>query len=159
VRTFTIAEAAERTGLTRKALRNRVDRGQLRVVKRDGLRHIPEAELERVGLERGNPGGSSGEAKEAAERQVPASGQPHEATLTADLLERLERQAAELGELRVLTREAESLRQEREQLEGALHEARAEAKEARARFEAVVSGGWLERRRARRDALGPLQAS
>jgi hypothetical protein len=60
--------------------------------------------------------------------------------------------------LRLLTREAESLRLEREQLEGALHVARAEAKEAEARFEAAVSGGWLERRRVRRAALAPLQS-
>ncbi len=49
--TLTIAEAAEATGLTKKAIRNRVDRGQLRAVLRDGVRRIPRSELDRAGLD------------------------------------------------------------------------------------------------------------
>lgn len=48
--TFTIAEAAELTGLTKKALRHRVDRGQIRAEKEGNVRRIPRSELERVGL-------------------------------------------------------------------------------------------------------------
>ena len=48
--TFTIAEAAELTGLTKKAMRHRVDRGQVRAVKYGGVRRISRAELDRVGL-------------------------------------------------------------------------------------------------------------
>ena len=53
--TFTIAEAAELTGLTKKAMRHRVDRGQIRAVKYGGVRRISRAELERVGLRADRP--------------------------------------------------------------------------------------------------------
>ena len=49
--TYTIAEAAELTGLSKKAMRHRVDRGQLRALKYDGVRRISRSELERVGLQ------------------------------------------------------------------------------------------------------------
>ena len=49
-RTYTIAEAAELTGLTRKALARRVERGSLQSLVRGGRRMIPHAELVRAGL-------------------------------------------------------------------------------------------------------------
>ena len=48
--TLTFAQAAEVTGLSKKALRNRVYRGQIRAVLKDGLRRIPRSELERLEL-------------------------------------------------------------------------------------------------------------
>ena len=48
--TYTIAEAAELTGLSKKAMRHRVDRGQLQAIKDGHLRRISRTELERAGL-------------------------------------------------------------------------------------------------------------
>jgi hypothetical protein len=48
---FTIAEAAEATGLTQKALRARIEQGHVRAVIREGVPpRIPESELRRAGL-------------------------------------------------------------------------------------------------------------
>jgi hypothetical protein len=49
-RTLTIAEAADPTGLTCKAIRSRVDRGTIRAVLRDGVRRTPHSERARTGL-------------------------------------------------------------------------------------------------------------
>lgn len=126
--TFTIAEAAAATGLTKKAMRNRVDRGQLRAVLRDGVRRIPRSELDRLGL--------LGAGSEAAERQVPheaASAEAVRSEVIRELLDRVERQSAEITTLRALTAEAESLKNEREVLEAQLFEARARVLELEAR--------------------------
>jgi hypothetical protein len=48
--TFTIREAAERCEVSYQAVRKRVDRGSVQVVHKDGVRRIPQAELERAGL-------------------------------------------------------------------------------------------------------------
>ena len=122
--TYTISEAAELTGLTEKSVRNRVDRGQLRVVKREGLRRIPRSELKRAGLIR---------EEDPAEGQRAEGGGTKEAAVVGELLDRLERQANQLGELRALTRQAESLRQEHDELAAALENAREEARQARMR--------------------------
>lgn len=130
--TLTITEAAEATGVSKKALRNRVDRGQLRAVLRDGMRRIPRSELERIGLivklphEAGDGAGGLQNATES-----PST----EAAAWREALERLERQAAELAELRLITRQAETLREERDRLETTLHQERAERQTAEARLE------------------------
>jgi len=126
--TYTISEAAELTGLTDKSVRNRVDRGQLRVVKRDGLRRIPRSELKRAGLIRAEAESSKG-VKPAPEPRGPA--------LVGQLLDRLERQASQLGELRALTSQAESLQDQRARLEAALENAREDARRAHARVAAL----------------------
>ena len=58
-RLLTLAEAAEQTGLSAKALARRVERGTLRAVHDDqGRRVVPRAELDRAGLlDRDSPGG------------------------------------------------------------------------------------------------------
>jgi excisionase family DNA binding protein len=50
--TVTIAEAAALTGLSKTALRRRIERGSLPAVVRGGVRRIPVSELERRGLVR-----------------------------------------------------------------------------------------------------------
>jgi len=140
VETLTIAEAADATGLTKKAIRNRVDRGQLRAVLRDGVRRIPRSELDRTRLSEAGGG--------AAIRQEAAPGQGQEASGWSELLERLERQAGELAELRTLTREAESLRDERLQLQAALHERRAKVTELEAQLAERPQRRWWRRRPA-----------
>jgi excisionase family DNA binding protein len=137
MRTLTVSEAAEATGLTQKAIQNRIDRGQLRAVVRDGLRRIPRSELERLGL-------LAEEAEEALEEaggdgrgsmgKLPPRGEELLDALVADLHDRLERQAEELGRLRLLSERADSLKQaelaaeqrSRMAIEEALHEARTE---------------------------------
>ena len=136
---YTFTQAAEMTGTTPKALRNRVYRGQLESVLRGGVRRIPRSELERIGLLREN-----GETAEVGEISHEVS---HETPMTGELLDRLERQAAELGELRALTREADSLRADRERLETSLYEAHAKVTELEARLaEAQRPRRWWHRR-------------
>jgi len=142
--TFTFAEAAEVTGLTKKALRNRVYRGQLQSVLREGVRRIPRSELEREDLL------GEGEAPGATETAEVPLETDREPDVVSELLERLERQAAELGELRLLTREAESLQADRGRLEGALHEARAKVTELEAKLAEAEPPPrrWWQRRQA-----------
>lgn len=108
--TFTIREAAERTGRTEKAIRNLCDRGKLRYVVRDGRRRIIALDLDALPHREQEARPSS---PEAASEAIGA------------LVARLEAQAVELATLRALTVEAESLRDERERLEADLIEARA----------------------------------
>jgi excisionase family DNA binding protein len=91
MRSFTIAEAAEATGLTQKALRKRVEQGHVRAVLREGKDpRIPESELKRAGLlpERDPPGVANG------------SGRAPESEIVRELVAVIERQAAELAALR-----------------------------------------------------------
>lgn len=161
--TLTIAEAAEATGLTKKALRNRVDRGLVRAVLRDGVRRIPRSELERVGLTVKLPHEAAIKAAAVSEGTEPHAAEA--ATAWKEVLERLERQAAELAELRLVTRQAESLRADRDRLEAAVHQERSErqATEARLReleqahhrvagnLDELKSASFFARRRLLRD--------
>ena len=91
MRSFTISEAAEATGLTQKALRARIERGQVRAVVRQGAApRIPESELRRAGLLPARDGAPDGEEN------------PREAgsEIVRELVAIIERQAAELAELR-----------------------------------------------------------
>lgn len=86
---LTIREAAQATGLSVKALRRRLERGSLASVLTDGRRRIPVAELLAAGLLVTDPSARPTQASAPS----PARGDE-----TA-LLDRLERQARELGEL------------------------------------------------------------
>jgi excisionase family DNA binding protein len=107
-RSVTIAEAAKLTGLSKEAIRSRIERGSLRVSKRGGVRRVPLDELAELGLLAG--GEDVGE---------------HTPLTTDQLLDRLERQAETIGALRseneALTRdlEIERLRRERGERGGA----------------------------------------
>ena len=96
-RTVTIAEAASLTGLSKDAIRARIERGSLRVTKRGGVRRVPLDELAELGLLAGGEdiGG-------------------HTPLTTDQLLDRLERQAEQIGALRAeneaLTRDLEIAR-------------------------------------------------
>ena len=110
-RTLTIREAAAATGLSDKALHRRIARGTLRSVLRDGRRLIPATELLRSGL---LPSTSPmGYPSNDGSRYLPAGG-----TLgvsAVELLDRLQAQAVEIGELRALTLGADSARLRAEQ--------------------------------------------
>lgn len=156
-RTLTLAEAAAACGTTAKALQRRIDRNSLQSVLVNGRRMIPVTELVRAGLL--NPGGSPGQPPAGAPRGATGDAPEGETRVVGvdarELLDRLLAQERELGELRALTREAESLRVRaegervaRETLEGELHEARAKVMELEARTAAEVAD-----REARAQAL------
>lgn len=113
-RTYTIAEASELTGLSRKALARRVERGSLRSVVRNGRRLIPRSELVRAGLVM-DDGEDRGTERGTADL-APLTGESETALvlLIRDLMERVERQANELAQFRALTVQAESLRADRD---------------------------------------------
>jgi excisionase family DNA binding protein len=102
-RTVTIAEAAKLTGLSKEAIRSRIERGSLRVSKRGGVRRVPLDELAELGLLGGEDVGD------------------HMPLTTDQLLDRLERQAEQIGALRAeneaLTRDLEIERLRRERAE------------------------------------------
>ena len=119
MRTYTITEVAELTGVSRKAIARRVERGSLRSVVRNGRRRIPRSELVRAGL--------LDEGAERSPRSAPASPplprpgpggelaeieRPEEmlTTLFREVLDRFERQSQEIAQYRALTVQAESLR-------------------------------------------------
>ena len=119
MRTYTITEAAELTGLSRKAIARRVERGSLRSVVRNGRRRIPRSELARSGLLdegdqrplEGDPGApflprpaSSGALAETGSTEDMLT------TLFREVLDRFERQSQEIAQYRALTVQAESLR-------------------------------------------------
>ncbi len=122
-RTYTIAEAAEATGLSRKAVARRVERGSLRSLVRGGRRLIPRTELVRADLLPGDPESRDYGALTAglpspqgAPLPDPLSplGDQALASLLRELLERLERQAGEIAQFRAITAQAESLRSDHE---------------------------------------------
>ena len=126
--TFTIAEAAELTGLTKKAMRHRVDRGQIRAIKYGGVRRISRAELDRVGL---------------SVRRV-----AHEDRSVAAVQKTLEARERELEEVR---EQLESALGARAQAEAAAGRARAALAAEIEWRERLVRSEPLERRRLLRD--------
>jgi excisionase family DNA binding protein len=100
-RIVTISEAARLTGLPKAALLARVERGELRALRRGGLRRVSVDELAERGLLDGAPAG--------------------EATEQRELLDRLERQAEEIGRLRfelaIAQRQVDTERRRREGVE------------------------------------------
>ena len=122
-RTLTISEAAELTGLSRKAIARRVERGSLRSLVRAGRRLIPRAELVRAGLIPGEgkvrePDFEPVELLDPRSRSLvqpmPTGEESALAALLRELVDRLERQAGEIAHYRALTARAESLRLEGE---------------------------------------------
>ena len=152
-RTLTIREASDATGLTVRALRSRCDRGSLRFVVRDGLRRIPYSELLRTGLAEAGNGAS-------AQQEQPRS-TSSEAASTSDVIlemaKRLELQGEQIGAMRQLTQQAETISQQErdraDELEGELLETRAKVivleqqqAERRPRRDPLLRRRWLRRR-------------
>lgn len=119
LRTYTITEAAELTGVSRKAIARRVERGSLRSVVRNGRRRIPRTELVRAGLidegaQRPRDGSPAspllprpGPGTDLAET---GTNEDMLAALFREVLDRFERQSQEIAQYRALTVQAESLR-------------------------------------------------
>jgi excisionase family DNA binding protein len=119
VRTYTITEAADVTGLSRKAIARRVERGSLRSVVRNGRRRIPRSELVRAGLLDEGQQQPRFDDPEAPFLPRPAAGgalaetgttEDMLASLFREVLDRFERQSQEIAQYRALTVQAESLR-------------------------------------------------
>ncbi|MGH3091695.1 MAG: helix-turn-helix domain-containing protein [Gaiellaceae bacterium] len=119
MRTYTISEAAELTGLSRKAVSRRIERGSLRSLVRNGRRRIPRSELVRAGLLLEDADGAPELDPRALLLPRPAPAADLEETgraeellvaLVRELLDRVERQASEVAQMRALTVQAESLR-------------------------------------------------
>jgi excisionase family DNA binding protein len=119
LRTYTITEAAELTGLSRKAIARRVERGSLRSVVRNGRRRIPRSELARTGLleegetrPRESDPGAPFLPRPATGGALAETGTTEDMlqTLFREVLDRFERQSQEIAQYRALTVQAESLR-------------------------------------------------
>jgi excisionase family DNA binding protein len=119
LRTYTITEAADLTGLSRKAIARRVERGSLRSVVRNGRRRIPRSELVRNGLledaEKRPPAGAPSSPllpRPGVGTDLEAAGTNEDmlAALFREVLDRFERQSQEIAQFRALTVQAESLR-------------------------------------------------
>jgi excisionase family DNA binding protein len=124
MRTYTISEAAELTGLTKKAIARRVERGSIHSLVRNGRRRIPRSELLRTGLllseDEVEPEEIDLEDFEPGRVLLPGlrsrrepAGVDATGALTAlvrELVDRLERQAGEIASFRAISAHAESLR-------------------------------------------------
>lgn len=124
VRTYTISEAAELTGLTKKAIARRVERGSIHSLVRNGRRRIPRSELLRAGLllseEEVEPEEIDLEDFEPERVLLPRLRSRREppgvdatgalTALVRELVDRLERQAGEIASFRAISAHAESLR-------------------------------------------------
>lgn len=134
---LTIAESSRATGVSEKAVRHRVDRGQLRKVKgKDGLIRIPRADLESLGLLAG--GSVSMEGVGEVGSLEPAA-----------LLDRVVEQAEKIGKLESLTARSESLEAELEAERQAHDATRQQLFQIRAEAEATAerSRRWWQRRK------------
>ena len=151
MKTYTTQEAAELTGSSVRALRKRIDRGQLRAVQHGRYWKIPHAELERLGLI----------APEGTQRGQATGGTDGPDIVMAALeRERAERErlTQELARLRPLPEHIERItehlhreRAERLTAEAQASEAMSAAEELRAAERALVAAGFFERRRMLRE--------
>jgi hypothetical protein len=136
---LTIPEAARATGSSPREIRRRIERGLIRASWRGGVRVVERRELD-----------SSLAALDAV-GGTPAAGP----IVVRELLERVERQAVELAQLRKMLEEAEARhQQDRRRLEAGLREARAarrhESDDQGAGGESGGAGGGM------RESLAPL---
>jgi hypothetical protein len=134
MRSYTVREAAEACGISYQAMRTRVDRGQLQVIKRDGTRRITESELEATGL-------------------LGVSSDPEVVRLRSENAQLRQ----ELQSMRALPARIEVEREALERMEQAFHQARAErqvadqgAQAIRAQLEEIAAAGPIRALRLRR---------
>lgn len=152
----TVAQAATQTGLTEKAIRRRIERGQLRTVKRAGRVLVLAVDL--LDLDGGPERGTSGHG----EPNVAPGGVAEFVAATLRLSERVEELARAKGELEAKAGAAEA---ERDQLRKALEDAQAQLIEVRAEVKqleaaAATKGRWWRRRKdAPKDAPEGIEAA
>lgn len=134
MQSYTVREAAAVCGISYQAMRTRVDRGQLQVIKRDGTRRITESELETAGL-------------------LGASSDPEVVRLRAENTQLRQ----ELQSMRTLPARIEAEHEALERMEQAFHQARAEKQAAdqgaqtiRTQLEEIAAAGPIRALRLRR---------
>lgn len=135
---LTIREASEATGLTSKALRRRIERGSLNSTVVDGRRVLPVADLARAGLIGRGATGSNGGNGSSRSVPAPTPGNVAGSVGATELLDRLERQAVQLGELRHAALVARRLRSELESVRAELARTRARVAQLEVGKRAVV---------------------
>jgi excisionase family DNA binding protein len=128
---YTIAEASELTGLSKRALARRIERGQLPAVKEGGLRYVMGSDLAAAGLLVGGTGKPPPWGRQRVKPEVVAR----------EIVDTLVRQSVELHELRrqlralvdesrhedvLLRDEIDRARKERRELRQALERLRSE---------------------------------
>ena len=149
MKTYTTQEAAELTGSSVRALRKRIERGQLRAVQHGRYWRIPHAELARLGMI--DPGGTArGQTTEGTPDVVMAA-------LEHERVER-ERLTRELAALRPLPAQIEQItenlhreRAGRMTAEAQAAEALSVAEELRSAERAFTEAGFFTRRRMFRE--------
>jgi excisionase family DNA binding protein len=125
---YTIAEAAELTGLSKRALARRIERGQLPAVKEGGLRYVSSRDLASAGLL--NP--STGAPPPWTRQRVDPS------VVAREVVQTLVRQSVELHELRRQVRSlVEESRHDDGELRLEIERAREERRELRRMLEAA----------------------
>jgi len=149
MKTYTTQEAAELSGSSVRALRKRIERGQLRAVQHGRYWRVPHAELERLGLV-GPEGTERGQGTEDVDVVVLAE-------LERERAER-RRLAQEVARLRPLTAHVERItedlhreRAERQAAEARAIEAADAADELRERERELAEAGFFTRRRMIRE--------
>jgi len=149
MKTYTTQEAAALTGSSVRALRKRIERGQLRAVQHGRYWLVPHAELERLGLV-GPEGTERGQGTDDADGVVLAE-------LERERAER-RRLAQEVARLRPLTAHVERItedlhreRAERQAAEAKASEAADAAAELRERERELAEAGFFARRRMIRE--------
>jgi excisionase family DNA binding protein len=152
MKTYSNHEAAELTGLSVRALRKRIERGQLRAVQQGRYWRIPHVELERAGLMAplGTIEGQGTEGTGPGPEFVLAE-------LERERVERL-RLTQEVARLRPLTVQIERVtddlhreRAERKAAEARATEAISRAEELRERERELATAGFFARRRLLRE--------
>lgn len=152
MKTYTTHEAATLTGSSVRALRKRIERGQLRAVQHGRYWRIPHSELERIGL--AGPLGTAGEQGTEGPGRDP---EPVLAALERERHERL-RLSQEVARLRPLTAQIERVtddlhreRAERQAAEARAAQAVGQAAELREREQELAVAGFFVRRRLLRE--------
>ncbi len=134
MQSYTVREAADVCGISYQAMRTRVDRGQLQVIKRDGTRRITEGDLEAAGL-------------------LGSSSDPEIVRLRSENAQLRQ----ELQAMRTLPARVEAECEARDRMEQAFHQARAEKQAAdqgvqaiRTQLEEIAAAGPIRALRLRR---------
>ena len=125
---YTIAEASELTGLSKRALARRIERGQLPATKDGRLRYVQARDLADAGLL--NP--MTGARPEWARQRVDPT------VVAKEIVQTLVRQSVELHELRQQIRSLiEESRHDDRELRAEIERARRERRELRRTLEAA----------------------
>jgi predicted transcriptional regulator len=126
-----------------------IERGELdRDMSHDGATVTKTSVVAAIERRRGEPVNVS-QLSQSVSRQPDGL----DATAISLLLRRLEEQAAEIGQLRQISQRAESLQQDRDRMEAALHEERARAKTATEQADVLrklAESSWWTRRKLHR---------